>query len=74
MKKRTVLGSLLYFAMSLDGHAYESAGQSFDIEVLTEQKDCIWGFDFLPSGNIVFTQRNGELKQFNINTHEVTTH
>jgi len=46
MKTRALLVSLIF---SLDGHAYESAGQSFNIEILTEQKDCIWGFDFLPS-------------------------
>ena len=74
MMLRTVSCSLLFLLLPPQGYAYESAGQSFKIDVLTEQKDCIWGFDFLPSGNIVFTQRNGELKQFNINTHEVTTH
>jgi glucose/arabinose dehydrogenase len=70
MKTRALLVCLIF---SLDGHAYESVGQSFNVEVLTEQKDCIWGFDFLPSGNVVFTLRDGELKQLNINTHEVIT-
>jgi glucose/arabinose dehydrogenase len=73
MMLRTVSCSLLFLLLQSQGNAYESAGHSFKIDVLTEQKDCIWGFDFLPSGNIVFTQRDGELKQLNVNTHEVTT-
>jgi glucose/arabinose dehydrogenase len=73
MMLRTVSCSLLFLLLQSQGYAYESAGQSFKIDVLTEQKDCIWGFDFLPSGNIVFTQRDGELKQLNVNTHDVIT-
>jgi glucose/arabinose dehydrogenase len=71
--RRFILAGFLLSSVSFHVNAYESAGQSFHVEVLAEQKDCIWGFDFLPSGNIVFTLRDGELKQLNTNTHEVTT-
>jgi glucose/arabinose dehydrogenase len=40
---------------------HESAGQRFSVELLTEQDDVIWGFDFLPDGRIVFTERGGRV-------------
>jgi glucose/arabinose dehydrogenase len=40
---------------------YESAGQKFSIELLAERQDVIWGFDFLPDGRIVFTEREGRV-------------
>lgn len=34
---------------------------SYKTEVLFEQKDVIWGFDFLSDGKIIFTERGGKL-------------
>lgn len=42
-------------------NAYESAGQRFTVDVLTERQDVVWGFDFLPDGRIVFTELGGRL-------------
>lgn len=51
--------------MSLPGFAYESEGQVFTVEPLTKQQDVIFGFDFLPNGDILFTERGGTLKRLN---------
>ncbi len=55
---------LICFACSLwakDLGTFLSAGKSFKAEVLTELDDVIWGFDFLPDGKILITQRSGEI-------------
>ncbi len=52
--------------------ALESEGQPFTFEVLTEQKDVIWGFDFLPDGRVIFTERKGAIKILDPKTKAVT--
>lgn len=42
------------------------------VEELTDQNDVIWGFDFLPDGNIIFTERAGKLRILNLASREVT--
>jgi glucose/arabinose dehydrogenase len=44
----------------------------FDLQILTQQSNTIWGFDFLPDRNIVFTEKSGVLKILNSKTHDVT--
>ncbi|MBI4424878.1 MAG: PQQ-dependent sugar dehydrogenase [Elusimicrobia bacterium] len=39
-----------------------SAG--FEVEVLLERRDVIWGFDFLPDGRIILTERGGRVALF----------
>ena len=56
-----------------NGKIYESAGQKFRFEVLTQQKGVIWGFDFLSENQIIFTQRSGALKIFDLKDKSVTT-
>ncbi len=51
---------------------YTSEGQKFTFEVLTQQKDVIWGFDFLNKDQIIFTERGGKLKLFDLKTKAVT--
>lgn len=51
---------------------YESEGQKFQLQVLTNQKDVIWGFDFLSDGRILFTERSGALKVLDSKTGSVT--
>lgn len=43
---------------------YESEGQKFTVEDLLTREDVIWGFDFLPEGQIVFTERSGKMFLF----------
>jgi aldose sugar dehydrogenase len=40
---------------------YEAGGHSFRIEALAEREDVVWGFDFLPDGRILFTERGGAM-------------
>ena len=55
------------------GGAYESEGQPFSVEIIAEQQDVIWGFDFFPDGRIVFTERNGQLRILDANARAVQT-
>lgn len=43
---------------------YSSGGHKFIFEEMTAVKDVIWGFDFLPDGKIIFTERTGKIKIF----------
>ena len=52
---------------------YESIGQKFRYEVLLQQYDVIWGFDFLSSDKIIFTQRSGKINTFDLKTKIVTS-
>lgn len=40
---------------------YESEGQKFVPENIIQREDVIWGFDFLPEGKIIFTERSGKM-------------
>lgn len=44
----------------------------FTFQLLTQQHDVIWGFDFLPNENIIFTEKSGTLKILNPITQDVT--
>src|SRR5690606_4137214 len=46
------------------GKVYESSAHKFQIEVLLQRSDVIWGFDFLNDGKIIFTKRSGQLNIF----------
>ncbi|MBK7844631.1 MAG: PQQ-dependent sugar dehydrogenase [Bdellovibrionales bacterium] len=51
---------------------YESAGEKFQLELLTQQKDVVWGFDFLDSDRIIFTERGGALRVLNLKSKLIT--
>lgn len=59
---------MLALVMVKNVSAYE-----FDLQLLTQQHNAIWGFDFLPDGNIIFTEKTGALKILNAKTHDVIT-
>lgn len=44
---------------------------AFKFETLVERKDVIWGFDFLPGGKIIFTEREGKMLIFDPATKAV---
>lgn len=52
----TLLLSGLSFAKD-----FTSEGQKFTFENIIEREDVIWGFDFLPDGKVIFTERNGKM-------------
>ena len=37
-----------------------------------KQNDVIWGFDFLPDGKIIFTEREGKVKTYDPVSKKVT--
>jgi glucose/arabinose dehydrogenase len=42
------------------------------MDILLNQDDVIWGFDFLPDGNLLFTERGGKLYHFDPKTKKAT--
>lgn len=66
------ISSCLSFGKSLDEKVYTSEGQKFKIETLIEQKNVIWGFDFLQDGRIIFTEREGFIKIFDPKTKSIS--
>lgn len=53
---------ILFFSLlSLTLHAkiYQSGAMKFEAETLIGRDDVIWGFDFLPDGKVIFTEKNG---------------
>lgn len=43
----------------------------FKVEKLAQQEEVIWGFDFLPDGKILFTERNGAFRLYDHATKNV---
>ncbi len=52
------------------GKAYVSEGMKYEVEVLLEADGVLWGFDFLPDGNIVASRRAGDMFVFDVRTGE----
>lgn len=71
---RVILQSIFFFVAGMAivpiavAKVYQSEGQKFEMETLTQQQDVIWGFDFLSDGKIIFTERSGVLKVFDPKT------
>jgi glucose/arabinose dehydrogenase len=42
------------------------------VNTLLSNQGIIWGFDFLPNGNILFTQKTGTMRLFDTNTQSYT--
>ena len=59
---------ILSFSFSLSAQTtkkYETDKAVVAWELLLQRGDVIWGFDFLPSGEILFTERSGKLFKYN---------
>jgi glucose/arabinose dehydrogenase len=52
---------LLLFVNLSWAKTFVSEGQTITSENIIERKDVIWGFDFLPDGRMIFTERNGKM-------------
>lgn len=52
---------LILFLISFSAFAkdYKSGNVKFGVETLISREDVIWGFDFLPDGKVIFTERGG---------------
>lgn len=68
-----ILSLILALMMSASfAKNYESEGQKFTLEELVTREDVIWGFDFLPDGRTIFTERSGKMLVFDPTTKKVT--
>lgn len=51
---------------------YESEGEKFQFELITQRDDVVWGFDFLDQNRIIFTERGGALRVYDLKTKVVS--
>lgn len=70
-----LVATFLWSSMSeaADIPMFTSEGQRFSVEVLTEQRDVIWGFDFLDENRVIFTERGGALKILSLKDKKITS-
>lgn len=59
-------------ALSLALRAVAAPSASFEVETLARTRDVIWGFDFLPDGRIIFTERGGRLVLWDPKTRAIS--
>lgn len=52
----------------LAGSAFAQPSENFDLQVLYQGKDVVWGFDFLDPDTLIFTERGGTMKKLNLKT------
>jgi aldose sugar dehydrogenase len=64
---------ILLLSPSLRAVSNISEGKQFSWEVLFKGDDVIWGFDFMPEGKIIFTERRGQARIFDPKTKQVIT-
>ena len=50
----------------------EQPAGALQIDELVKRSDVVWGFDFLPDGRMVFTEKSGSINLLNLQTLEVT--
>jgi len=61
----------LLLAALFAASARAAAAPAHTMEILARRADVIWGFDFLPDGRIIFTERKGRLAICDPKTKEV---
>jgi glucose/arabinose dehydrogenase len=52
--------------------SFKSQHHDFKFEILTQQSDVIWGFDFLSPNEIIFTERSGKIKILDLTTKKIS--
>jgi glucose/arabinose dehydrogenase len=61
-----------YILLSLLAASFSVHAQTkYKVETLVSQNDTIWGFDFFPDGNMIFTERSGKLYSFDSKNKKV---
>jgi len=63
---------VLFLAPLLAAALAAAAPPAYDAEILARRPDVVWGFDFLPDGKILFTERKGRLGVYDPKTKEVS--
>lgn len=51
---------------------FESEGRKFRVQTLLKRDDVVWGFDFLSSAKIVFTERGGRIGVYELGAKSAT--
>lgn len=64
---KTILILTLLISLSIDA----LSSYTPKIQVIAEDQGIIWAFDFLPGGNILFTEREGTLKHLDMKTKKI---
>lgn len=72
MKAYYLFTYLLITVFSAEAKTFKSKLHEFKLEILSEQNDVVWGFDFLSPLEMIFTERSGKLKILNLSTKKVT--
>jgi glucose/arabinose dehydrogenase len=67
------LAVLALIALPLAASENEPEGQGYRVEHLMKQQDVIFGFDFLPDGDILFTERGGALRRLHPRSGRITS-
>ena len=62
------MSSLIFLTLISTAQPWTTVSEGMNIraEVILDQNEQIWGFDFLSSGEIVFAQKNGKLFRYKI--------
>ena len=61
----------LVYGKSPDGD-YNSSEHHFTVETIVKRPGVVWGFDFLPDGSLIFTERAGTLRVYNPESKQTT--
>ncbi|MBY0554370.1 PQQ-dependent sugar dehydrogenase [bacterium] len=62
----TLLLLFSIYTLSAPAKVYTAGGEKFQFEILVQQKDVVWGFDFLNNDQMIFTERSGALRILNL--------
>lgn len=68
MKKKIILVIVLVIVIGfvlIQSTPRPLTQKGYEIEVLVENLDTPWAIDFLPNGNMIFTERSGKVSVFN---------
>lgn len=57
---------------NVHAQSLDSKAAKFRLETVTDQSDIIWGFDFLDSDRMIFSEREGRLRILNLSTKAIT--
>lgn len=59
------------FFISVKQPTEEGISSGFELEILVENLDTPWAIDFLPNGNMIFTERLGRISIFDFDSREI---